>query len=443
MHWGKVRTVSTFEFLSTVKRKGYLITTFGMPVFLVLYGLVLSGIGFFFAEKESEVKVYGIVERSGVLRLTGDVSRSLLDELPADVRGTLQSIGQEKVLEQAFAFQGNVIFRPFDEEEAARSALNSGDIRGYFLLHPDYVQTGIVEDFAREGPDVNRSETQQHLKTLLVERILEGQVSEDVAQRVHDPIAELKSWTVTETGELEERNVWSVMLRLIVPLALTVLLFISLMMSASYLVQGTAIEKENRVVEVLLSSANPDEILIGKLFGLGGAGLLQVAVWLGMVVVGGLIFAGALAAAGVEVPWFALATALLFFLAGYLFLGSLMLGVGSIGNSLRESQQLTAVITLLTVVPMVFLGILIQDPHSTPGVVMSWIPFTAPVTVILRLTLEPEGIAWWEIAGSLAMMAVSTWLAIRFAARLFRVGLLLTGVRPKLREILRQARLSH
>ena len=74
--------------------------------------------------------------------------------------------------------------------------------------------------------------------------------------------------------------------------------------------------------------------------------------------------------------------------------------------------------------------------------VLTWIPFTAPATVIFRLAFDPTGIAWWEVAGPFVVLIASTWFGIRLGARLFRVGILLTGARPKLREIIRQARLQ-
>ena len=92
---------------------------------------------------------------------------------------------------------------------------------------------------------------------------------------------------------------------------------------------------------------------------------------------------------------------------------------------------------------VVFMMMFIEDPNNMGAYVMTWIPFTAPLTVILRMTLESAKIAWWEVAGSFAVLVASTYLALQFGARLFRVGLLLTGARPKLREILRQARLGN
>ena len=143
-----------------------------------------------------------------------------------------------------------------------------------------------------------------------------------------------------------------------------------------------------------------------------------------------------------EIPWLATGAGIFFFIAGYLFLGSLMLGSGSLGSNQRESQQWGMIWAFLAFSPFIFMMMFLEDPHNGMAVAMTWIPFTAPLTVILRMTLDPPGIAWWEIVGSFVLLVFSTYLAIQFGARLFRVGLLLTGARPKLREILRQARLG-
>jgi ABC-2 type transport system permease protein len=226
-----------------------------------------------------------------------------------------------------------------------------------------------------------------------------------------------------------------------VPLVLATLLLMALMTTSGYLVQAIAVEKENKVVEVLLSSADPDEILTGKLLGLGAAGLLQFAVWSSLFIAGALYMAGLLEELAVEVPWGAIAVAPAFFIVGYLFVGSLMLATGSLGNSSTESQKFTLVWGLLCLLPMLMLTVLMQEPHGILAQLFTWIPFTAPLTVILRMALDPDGIPWWEITGALATLGLSTWFAIRFGARLFRVGLLLTGSWPGFARILRQSRL--
>jgi ABC-2 type transport system permease protein len=206
--------------------------------------------------------------------------------------------------------------------------------------------------------------------------------------------------------------------------------------------QGTATEKENKVVEVLLASANPDQILGGKLLGLGGAGLLQIAVWLSMLLFTGLGIVPMLMTARVDVPWLALAVAVPFFIVGFLFFGSLMLGTGSLGSNMREAQQLAMVWSLTAALPMMLLAVLMREPNGPVARVLTWIPFTSGPIVVLRASTDAASLPWWEIAGAFAVLAVSTWVALRVGGRLFRIGLLSAGARPSLREIVRQARLA-
>ncbi len=441
IRWSKVRAVATFEFVGTVRRKGYLIATFGMPVFLLLYIGLVSIPGIIAAKKEAETKVYGVIDRSGVLGMAGDVEARAV-ELPPEVVGALRASGREDAVDRALAWQGNAVFRPYPDLDAALEDLRDKRIEGVFVLPGDYLAAGEIDDYVREGWDTGASGARQALRNVLLDRLLAGRIPADVADRVRKPIARSESFSVAPGGEVRPRSKLGEAARIILPIIFVLLLFVSIMMSAGYLLQATAAEKENKVVEVLLSSADPDEILAGKLAGLGGAGLLQVTVWFGMALAAGGAFAGALAAIGVDVPWAALVAAVVFFPATYLFLGSLMLGTGSLGGNLRESQQMSMVWSLLAAVPMIFLGLLMQEPNGTIGRVLTWIPFSAPVTVVLRLSLEPAGVAWWEVAGSFAVLLVSIWVALRLGARLFRVGMLLTGARPKLREILRQAKLT-
>jgi len=141
------------------------------------------------------------------------------------------------------------------------------------------------------------------------------------------------------------------------------------------------------------------------------------------------------------VPWEALAYAPLFFVLGYLFIGSLMLATGSLGTSAPEAQKMTIGWAMLSVLPLMLMIVLLEEPNGSWGHVLSLIPFSAPLTMIVRLSVDPAGVSGWEIALSTSFLIASTWLSIRLGARLFRVGLLLGGSRPSMREILRQARL--
>ena len=226
------------------------------------------------------------------------------------------------------------------------------------------------------------------------------------------------------------------------PLAFTILFLMSVLMTSGYLLQGTAIEKENKVVEVLLASANPDEILAGKLAGLGATGLLQVGVWTSMLFLTGFGAVPLLFAAHVDMPWRALVVSLPLFVVAFLFFGSLMLGTGSLGSNMREAQQLSMVWSLTAALPLMLMSVLIREPHGLLARVLTWLPLTAAPVIVMRASTDAEALPWWEMIGPMLLLVAATWVAIRIGARLFRVGLLSAGARPSFREVMRQARLG-
>lgn len=440
--WRKIRSVGLFEFECTVRSKGWLIITFGMPVFLLLYAGVVTIPAFLSAMKAKQVAVYGVVDEAVVLGMRTDVAASNA-EIPEEIRAMVRLSGQQEALERSLAVSQNLVFRPFESEAAARRVLMEGKIKGYYRIPADYVETGVVETYTSDrGANIGGGSSRRALSALLLGGLLKGKLEDSLTERVRKPIAETRAWTVSETGEVRKSARAGRLVKVVVPLAFAILLLLSILMSAGALIQATAIEKENKVVEVILASAKPDEILMGKLLGLGAAGVIQMGVWFGMMAVAGVTFMGTLAAMGVELPWAGIVAAVLFFPLAYLFFGSLMLGTGSLGSNQREANQWGMIWSLTVVVPMIFLEVLYREPHGSMARVLTWIPFTAPITAVFRLTVDPAGVAWWEILGAVVVLAAATWLAIRLGAHLFRVGILLTGARPKLREILRQARLS-
>jgi ABC-2 type transport system permease protein len=278
------------------------------------------------------------------------------------------------------------------------------------------------------------------LRSLLRKSLLEGRLDEDVQERVIAPAVFVRARLGPDGVEVSEVDeALDLLVRTTIPLFLGVLLLTALLSASGYLVQTVATDKESKIVEVLLSSVTPEEILAGKLFGLGAAGLVQFAAWTSMVIFVALSASAALTAV-IAVPWSALALSPILFVLGYVFLGSLMLATAALGANAAESQKLTMGWAMLAILPLMVLVVLLEDPNGLLGQVMTWIPFTSPLTVIIRLAVEPSGTAWWEVAGAIVVLILSTWLAIRVGARLFRVGFLLTGSRPSLAELWRQAK---
>lgn len=438
----KVRTVAVFEFLSTVKRPGYLIATFGMPLFMAAYAGIVAVPAYFAEQKDREVAIYGVVDRAGVLALSGDVTAGGATEVPEDLRRALEAAGQGSAVEQAL-MSSNFVFRPFESEPLAQAALREETIRGFFVLPDDYLATGKIISYsgASAAGGFGGSDPRDALRDVIRRRLVAGRLDVPVGERVLRPIAETEQFDVSRAGDVRDGGGAAQAVRIIVPLVFMVLFLLSVLMTSGYLMQGTATEKENKVVEVLLASADPDEILTGKLLGLGGAGLLQIAIWLAMVLATGVGVLPLLLAARVEVPWMALAVAIPFFVVAFLFFGSLILGTGSLGANMREAQQLAMVWSLTAAFPLIMLAILMREPNGSVARAMTWIPFTSGPLVVLRASAEGAMIAWWEIAGAFLVLVLATWVALRVGGRLFRIGLLSVGARPSLREIARQARL--
>jgi len=440
IRWHKVRTVAMFEFMSAVKRPAFLIVTFGMPLFMAAYGAVVAVPAYYAGRRDLETSIYGVVDRPHVLNLQGDTTPPKA-ELDSDTQKMLAAAPQSAAVDRLLE-RSNFVFRPLAGEEQARAAVVERTLKGYFVIADDYLRTGRVDYYTADSSRVPGADARGAFGAVVRNALVRGNLSPELAARVTTPLPDVRRYALTRTGEVKDAGQVASAVRLGLPVALTVLFLMSVLMTSGYLLQGTATEKENKVVEVLLASANPDEILAGKLAGLGGAGLVQVGVWMAMLFATGMGAIPMLFAAQVELPWQTLLIALPLFMVAFLFFGSLMLGTGSLGSNMREAQQLSMVWSLTAALPLMLIGVLLRDPHGLPTRILTWLPLTAAPVVVMRSSMDPEFLSWWEIVGPMLLLLVATWVAIRFGARLFRVGILSSGARPSMREVFRQARLS-
>ena len=158
------------------------------------------------------------------------------------------------------------------------------------------------------------------------------------------------------------------------------------------------------------------------------------------ILAGAYSSAGALSAVHVSIPASLVAIGFLYFVFGYLFYASVMMGVGAMTSNLREATQFSGYLTLLNVFPLWLMGVFLTNPNSTTAVVLSLFPPSAPTSMILRLsaaTVSGAVIPPWQIATSLSLLAVSAALTLMLGSKLFRLGMLLYGKTPNLPEIMR------
>lgn len=325
----------------------------------------------------------------------------------------------------------------FPDEAAAQAALREDAIAGYYLLPADYLAGGTVA-WVSEG--TTGPEGGVAMRALLRSALLRDEPA--VAERLvaeptirFVPVGASGEGSAGAPGSEEERGPVAFWL----PYTFATLLYVTIFSSAGFLLQSVTEEKENRTIEIVLTSLRPLQLLVGKVVGLGLLGLVQVSVWLAagllLLRLGGVhLPVGALT----TVPWAVVALAVVSFVLGYLVYGSLLAAVDATVTNVREGSQLTALLVIPCIIPLWFLSAIIERPDGLLATVLSLFPLTAPITLMIRATLT--AIAPWQIAASIAVLAASAGLALWLAARLFRAGALLAGQRLSPGAVLRALR---
>jgi len=219
------------------------------------------------------------------------------------------------------------------------------------------------------------------------------------------------------------------------------LLYMTIVLYGQNVLRGVLEEKTTRVAEVVVSSVQPETLLAGKILGVGAVGLTQQILWVITTVVMFKLRQPLLAKFGVATMPFALPEIsiglalllLLFFLLGFTFYSALYAAAGASVNTEQEAQQAVQPMLLLLVATAIFINPILMNPTSTLATVMSLLPFSAPIIMPLRLALG--SVPWYELVVSLAGVLLACWGATWLAARIYRVGLLMYGKRPTLREM--------
>jgi len=226
------------------------------------------------------------------------------------------------------------------------------------------------------------------------------------------------------------------------PVGFVYLLFIALMTVVQMLLNNTVEEKSNRIIEVLLSSVTPGELMTGKLLGIAGVGLTMVTTWmLSMMLV--LQF---MADADTEIPRIALellqSSGLLgyfaaYFVLGYLLYAGIFLALGSVCNTLKEAQNLMGPVVMLMIVPLITMMFVPKDPNGTLATALSWIPIYTPFLMMNRAAANPP---MFDLVGTSVLLVISIVIVLWASGKIFRIAVLRTGQPPKILEVLRWLR---
>lgn len=429
--WQRALTVARREYLTTVRRKAFVLTLIGTPLFYALIMVVMIKPQVDETLKSlREFRALGVVDSSGLFHGAEGEIRSEFSTEAIRMGGTRQPPAPR----EAFVTR----IQRFEQPESALAALRAGRVRQVLVIPADYLGSGRVRRYVTSENVFNDSQQERPVTRWLTRGLLAGRVDSALAERAARPTRGMDVYTLSEAGGWERRDESGALFEFLIPFIAGLLLAISIVIGGQYLLQGVSEEKESRILESMLCTLAPEDLVVGKLIGLGGAGLTLVGSW--VLLLGAFSGTAAAAATQVSVSPVVLALMVTFFLLGYLFYASLMTGIGAITNNMREAQQFSFAFTFVNFVPFYMMTTLIGHPHAPLSVGLSLFPFTAPVSMLLRLTAPGSNVPWWQVALSILLLALSAYLALRAAAKVFRIGLLLYGKTPNLPEIIRWLR---
>jgi ABC-2 type transport system permease protein len=402
----KTGIIARHEFTTTIRRISYILLTLSFPVLGLLGMLVFMGVANWGGggAPPEEFKI-GYVDNTGMFN--------------------------------DYTNPEGAVFIVYDTNDEAMEALFTEKLNEYFVIPEDYLETGLIARFTIERELEQPWETRTLTEDFLIANLLDGKVSDEVLLRVQTPMQSVSNRLDPETGELIPAE--SELTAFAMPYVFALLFMMSLFFTSGYLLQGVSEEKENRLIEILLSSVSAKQLLTGKVIGLGAAGLIQIVIWLMSSVV--LLAIASLFLSlpeGLSIPIGLIIFGIIYFILGYLLFGILMATLGSIGSTARESSQWTGIFVMPAVAPLILIPLFIENPDHLIFTFFTLFPLTAPVAAIMKLSIGAMPV--WELLLSIAILIASIIGAMWLASRVFRTFLLMYGKRPSLREVRRYIR---
>jgi ABC-2 type transport system permease protein len=274
------------------------------------------------------------------------------------------------------------------------------------------------------------NEIYQGLREAIINARVKAQSLDRASIEAMIRVNRVASVTVTKTNEQKTVAGFNVLL----PAAFGALIFIGVMTGGQALLTSTVEEKSSRVIEIILSAVSPMELMAGKLVGQMAVSLMALGFYIAM----GMTLLVSFAMFSLFNPWL-LVYLVIFFLLTYFVIGAMMLTVGAVVNDMREAQSMMMPIMLLIITPWIFWLPISREPNSVFSTVISFVPPVNTFTMLLRVTSNAPP-PWWQVWLSIVIGVASVVVAVWFAAKVFRIGLLMYGKPPDFATLIRWAR---
>jgi len=294
------------------------------------------------------------------------------------------------------------------------------------------------------GPDIEA--TRERIKTRVQEKVFDGMLVLPSTLPGLDPDAVseltrrvgLKTLKLGKGGEETRDRGQTFMLAYV----FVMIIYMTVLMYGMYVMRGVLEEKSSHVVEVIISTVKPFELMLGKILGIGAVGLTQFLIWATlMAAISAPGMVSAMGMGDIELPTIPaqlLVFFVIYFVLGFLLYGTLYAAVGAAFDTEQEAQNFQFVVMIPLMIPLVLLWQMINQPDSTLSVVLSLIPFFTPMLMFLRMTLT--AVPAWQVAASVVLMIATILASAWVVGKIYRVGILMHGSKPKLKDLVRWVR---
>jgi ABC-2 type transport system permease protein len=422
----KMFTVLQREYLSRLKTKGFILGTILTPVLLIAM-MVLPGLLIFL--KSDNPKRLAVIDQTGVI----------LDSLVVNLNE------KNEAGERLYTFIEHEAAAA--EIEAAKKTLaaevDNGKLDGYIIIPASINEEGSADYY---GKSVTNFRENGRIRSVISRAVTERRIqqsglnSEQVRQLVRR--VDLRTFRIAAGGKEEEDRGSTQMLVWI----LVMFIYMAMIIYGQIVMRSVIEEKSSRVVESVISSVKPFKLMAGKILGVGALGLTQYSIWalvMGLLSLYGIkmanVFAPKMAnASNFTMPAVApehLIFFIVFFVLGYFLFAAMYAAVGAMVNSDQEAQQFVFPVIMLVIIPFLTIWHIIGSPNSQMSVILSLVPFFAPITMFARILVQMPPA--WQIALCLGLMVATIVGMIWVVGRIYRVGVLMYGKRPTLPEIIK------
>ena len=392
----KIWRVLAYEYTRQIRRKGFWFGLLSVPLLI----LFMAGLIFILINMEIDTTPIGYVDKSGFLANPVPAPAPQPPDRPVPMIA-------------------------FPDEAAARKALDEGKIQAYYVLSPTYLQDAKAQLVYQKEP---KQMARTQFVDFLVANLL-AQQNPEYADRIVEG-AHITSRSLDGSREVGPND----MLAIFIPIIGAVVFFITVFSSAGYIMQAVVEEKENRTMEIMVTSVSPSQLMAGKIIGVICVGLTQLLSWILFVLVGMTVASAWYPA--LQSVRFSPATALTMaavLVPCYVMLAGLMAAVGATVTEAREGQQIVGLFTMPIWIPYILINTMIQNSNSPLAVGLSLFPLTSPMAILLRMgfTVIPT----WQIVVAVLLLSLSALGSLWLAGRTFRLGMLMYGKKLSWRQV--------